>query len=116
MQVVVMIVAVVVVAVVGVGEAEIGAAVGVVVVVALGPCVEVGEQFLKEFGKIGFVVVVDAAKVRSASVRLVVKIPLAVDWVMCGPVVAAAFAAHCVGEVAADERFAWAAVAEEVPA
>lgn len=112
MQIVAMIVAVVVVAV-AVGEVEIGAAVGVV---ALGPCVEVDAQFLKEFGKIGFVVAVDAAKGLSASVRLAVKIPLAVGWVVYGPAVAAAFAERCVEEVAADERFAWEVAAEEVPA
>lgn len=75
---------------------------------ALEPCVEVDvSKFPKEFGKIGFAV--DVAKVQSASVRLAVKIPLAV-----GPAAVAAFAGHCAGEVVVDERFAWGVAAEEV--
>lgn len=90
---------------VAVEVAGMEAAVGVA---ALEPCVEVDvSKFLKEFGKIGFAV--DVAKVQSASVRLAVKIPLAV-----GPAAVAAFAGHCAGEVVVDERFAWGAAAEEV--
>lgn len=86
------------------GEVEIGVAVGVV---ALEPCVEAdAPKFPREFGKIGFAV--DVAKVQSASVRLAVKIPLAI-----GPAVAA-FAGHCAGEVVVDERSAWEVAAEEV--
>lgn len=108
LQIVALIVAVVFVVVVG--EVEIGAVVGVVVV-ALEPCVEVGVQFLKESGKIGFAV--DAAMVQNAFERLAVKIPSAVGWVRCDPAVA--FAGHCAGEVVVDERFAWEVAVEERP-
>lgn len=50
----------------------------------------------------------------SGSVRLAVKIPLAVGWVMCDPAVAVAFAGRCVAEVVADGRSALAVAAEEV--
>lgn len=121
MQIVAKIVAVVVVdaVVAAVGEVGIGV---VAVVVALEPCVEADGQFLKEFGKIGFAVVVDeeTAPDVSGSVRLAAKIPLAVGWVRCDPVVVAAaavaFAGCCVAEAVVDGRSALAVAVEEVPA
>lgn len=113
MQVVAEFVAVVVV----VAAVEVGIVV-LAVAVVLEPCAGADEQFLSEFGKIGFAVVVDGAKVpdASGSVRLAVKIPLAVGWVMCGPAVAVAFAGRCVAEAVAGGHSALAVAAEEVPA
>lgn len=106
-----MIAAVAVVAVVVVGVVTAA----VVVAAVLEPCVEkVG--VLKEFVKIDFAVVVDVEMVPSAFVRLAVKILWVVGWVMCDPAVAAASAERYAGEVVADEHFAWAVAAEEVPA
>lgn len=116
MQIVARIVAVVVVVAVVAAVEEVGV-VAVAVVVELEPCVEVDEQFLMGFGKIGFAVVVDGVKVQdvSGSVRLAVKIPLVVGWVMCDPAaVVVAFAGCCVAEVAADGHSE--GVVEEVPA
>lgn len=78
MQIVVMIVAVAVVAAV-----VVGVVIAVVVVAAvLEPCVE-KVDVLKEFGKIGFAVVVNAEMVLSVLVRFAGKIPWVVVWVMC---------------------------------
>lgn len=118
MQLVAKVVAVVVVDAVVAAVVEAGVVV-VAVVVGLEPCVEADEQFLKGFGKIGFAaVVVDEVKVPdvSGSVRLAVKIPLEVGWVMCDPAVVVAFAGCCVAVVVADGHSALAVAAEEVPA
>lgn len=116
MQIVAKIVAVVVVVAVA-AAVEVGV-VAVAVVVGLEPCVEADEQFLTGFGRIDFAVAVDGVKDPnvSGSVRLAVKIPLAVGWVMCDPAVAVAFAGRCVAGVAAGGRSALAVAAEEVPA
>lgn len=110
---------VVVVAGAAVGEVGVVAVVVVVGAVGLEPCAEADEQFPMGFGKIGFavvVVVVDGVRDRDASgsVRLAVKIPLVVDWVMCDPAVA--FVERCVAEVVAGGHPALAVAAEEVPA
>lgn len=92
-----------VVAVAAAAVVEVGV-VGVAVVVVLEPCVEADELFLTGFGKIGFAAA-DGVKVLnvSGSVRLAVKMPLAVGWVMCDlDAVAVAFAGRCVAEVVAD--------------
>lgn len=95
-----------IVAVAVVAAVVVGVVIAVVVVAAvLEPCVE-KVDVLKEFGKIGFAVVVDAEMVRSVFVRLAVKIPWVVGWVMCDPAVVAASAERYAGEVVADEHFA----------